>query len=69
MKGDIQGCSSCPKGQEKYESFYSDVLRKNLVQYDYRTEEGELFSCVASSVEATRRRRDSWLIGKEIGRK
>lgn len=37
MRSDINGCSTCQNGQEYHESFYSDVLRRDLVQYDYRT--------------------------------
>jgi hypothetical protein len=48
-------------GQENYEMFYSDVLRKNLVQYDYRHTNGELFSCVKPTLEQCRDKRDNWL--------
>lgn len=61
MKGDVNGCSTCPPGDERYERFYSPVLRKCLVQYDYRTPGGDLFSCVAPTLEACRERRNRWL--------
>jgi hypothetical protein len=61
MKSDVNGCSSCPAGTERYEEFYSPVLRKRLVQYDYRTSDGELFSCVAPTLEACRERRNAGL--------
>jgi hypothetical protein len=61
MKSDINGISQCPKGQERYEEYYSEITQKNLVQYDYRTPKGILFSCVKSSVELCRQARDRWL--------
>lgn len=63
MKSDVNGCSTCPKGVEQYESYISQVGRKTyeMVQYDYRTEDGELFSCCAPSLDEARRRRDVWL--------
>lgn len=47
-------------GQEQYESYYSDVLRKTKVQYDYRHTNGELF-CVKNFLGECRRARDNWL--------
>lgn len=68
MKTDINGCSTCAAGRENYEfyTYYSRSLRKNLerVQYDYRHTDGELFSCVAGSLEDARARRDTWLSRK-----
>lgn len=57
---DEHGCSTCNKGQEKFE-FYTDSRGKECVQYDYRTEDGELFSCVSPDLETCRKRRDAWL--------
>ena len=48
-------------GKEQYEKYYSSVLRKYLVQYDYRHTNGELFSCVKSTLDACRAARDQWL--------
>lgn len=66
MKTDINGCSTCPTGREQYEHYTHRSGRKvyNLVQYDYRHTDGELFSCVAPSLEEARRRRDKWLESK-----
>jgi hypothetical protein len=36
-------------------------------QYDYRHKDGELFSCVAVSLEAAREKRDVWLAGRSAG--
>lgn len=68
MMNDSNGCSLCQNpGQERYEYFMSRVGRKpkKLVQYDYRHIDGELFSCVASNLEACRLKRDEWLKRKE----
>ena len=59
MKTDTQGCSTCPKGQESYESFF--IGRQERIQYDYRTAWGKLFSCVAKTLEEARAKRDAWL--------
>ena len=48
-------------GEEQYEEYRSATLRRKMVQYDYRDETGELFSCVAPSLEDARKRRDNWL--------
>ena len=63
MKTDVQGTSKCPPGSEQYEYFnYYGPRRGELrVQYDYRTPEGQLFSCIAKSLEIARARRDAWL--------
>jgi len=59
MKDDVNGCSICPAGEENYESF--DFRGKELIQYDYRTKTGELFSCVAPTLEQCRAKRDQWV--------
>lgn len=58
------GVSTCQAGQEQYEKFQSGFGRKKrtLVQYDYREKaSGELFSCMASTLDGCRSKRDSWL--------
>jgi len=55
---------NCKNGCEQYESFSPSRGYKNskrMVQYDYRTESGVLFSTVAKTVEAARVKRDKWL--------
>jgi hypothetical protein len=59
MNTDKNGRSTCPPGQEQYEEYI--IGRKGLVQYDYRTPDGKLFSTVAPSLERARSRRDAWL--------
>lgn len=67
MKSDINGCSTCMPGCENYESFTHRIGRQTLrlVQYDYRTPDGELFSCVAPSLANARALRDNWLKSRE----
>ena len=49
-------------GTEQYEVFYIDFRsRRKRYQYDYRHTDGELFSCVASTLTECRRKRDEWL--------
>ena len=52
-------------GQEQHEAFKSNVTRKTAVQYDYRDTDGELFSCVKSTLDSCRAARDAWLQKKE----
>jgi len=59
MRSDRNGCSTCPRGQESYET-YRGSDRKPRVQYDFRTQDGRLFSCTAPSVEVARKNRDHW---------
>ena len=59
------GISTCSAGEEKYEEFYSKAAQKWLVQYDYRTPAGQLFSCVRKTLEACRESRDNWLRSKK----
>ena len=58
MKTDKKGCSTCKKGEEQYSEFKKGA--KTFIQYDYRTENGELFSCIDLSLENCRARRDKW---------
>ena len=66
MKTDINGCSTCPPGEERYEQFaWSWKPDEPRVQYDYRTPDGRLFSTVAPTLEECRARRDRWLTAPE----
>ena len=60
MKTDINGVSQCQKGTENYETFYTTIRRKRtkLIQYDYRNEDGELFTCVKPTLTECRKARD-----------
>ncbi len=57
------GISTTKAGQEQYETFYSSHRGRKVqrVMYDYRTEEGELFSVVAPTLKECRKKRDEWL--------
>jgi hypothetical protein len=59
MKTDVNGCSTCQPGQEQWEEFR--LFSKLYIQYDYRTLDGKLFSCIAPSLDAARTKRDMWL--------
>ena len=50
-------------GTEQYEVFCTGYRsrRKKHYQYDYRHTDGELFSCVADTLNECRHRRDEWL--------
>ncbi|WP_294590796.1 DUF3873 family protein [uncultured Bacteroides sp.] len=63
MKTDKNGCTTCQSGKEQYEIF--TVRGKKYVQYDYRTEAGELFACVKSTLEECRQKRDEWLSSRQ----
>ncbi len=69
MKTDVNGCSTTARGQEQYERYYCVGLRGWRIQYDYRTADGRLFSCVARNLSDARRKRDAWLAGREEKRK
>lgn len=57
---DNRGCSTCKAGTENYKR-YKACNKKMYYQYDYRTALGELFTCVAPTLEACRAKRDKWL--------
>lgn len=61
MKTDVNGCSTCKPGQEQWEGYYTPVLGKYRVQYDYRSLTGALFSCTARNIQEARAKRDAWL--------
>ncbi len=56
-------------GEERFEQYTSRMTPKPIkrVQYDYRDLDGELFSCVKSTLKDCRAARDTWLEKK--GRK
>jgi hypothetical protein len=63
------GFSVCAKGEENYTTF-RPVCRYGamLYQYDYRYTDGKLFSCVATTLEACRDKRDKWLRKKNFAK-
>ena len=63
----VNGISVCPTAEERHEYFtlaLSPRRKKRLCQYDYRDADGELFSCVAPTLEECRAKRDIWLNNK-----
>jgi len=60
MKKDVNGCST-KKGQESYQYFSSRTGKKTFVQYDYRTPEGKLFTCVSENLSLARQQKNIWL--------
>ncbi len=64
----INGVSTCTEaGTEKYERFLTGIGRRKrtLVQYDYRSEDGGLFSCIKPTLDECRTERDKWLAIKK----
>lgn len=64
MNSDVNGCSTCPLGEEHFETFTH--RNHEYVQYDYRALDGELFSRVRPSLEQCRKERDEWLRSREV---
>ncbi len=64
----INGVSTCQTaGTEKHERFQLGMgrRRRTFVQYDYRSEDGELFSCVRPTLDECRAECDKWLTAKD----
>lgn len=53
-----------PAGQEQYEYYKCRATKKRLCQYDYRTSDGELFSCVKPTLAEAREACAKWLLAK-----
>jgi hypothetical protein len=65
MKTDVNGCSTVRPGQEQFENFYSHVFKARRIQYDYRTPDGKLFSCIGKTLDECRAKRNAWLKEQE----
>jgi hypothetical protein len=61
MFTDIKGCANIANGEEQWEAYFSKLSKKQLIEYQYRAENGKLFSCVRPTVEKCRDLRDEWL--------
>ncbi len=61
------GISTTQRGQEQYEAFYYTHRGERVEQlmYDYRTDDGELFSVVSPTLKECRQKRDEWLAKKK----
>jgi len=66
MKTDVNGTSTCPAGEERYEAFrLSDGAER--IQYDYRSAaDNKLFSVVRKTLDECRQARDEWLQSRSI---
>lgn len=64
-----QGVSTTQAGQEKFVYFQPAHPKKTYVQYDYRTPEGKLFSCVKQTLNECRASRDQWLESNNLKKK
>jgi hypothetical protein len=54
--------SECKSGQENYSRMKSGFKRALwMYVYDYRTDTGEMFSCIGKTLRICRKRRDAWL--------
>lgn len=58
MKTDVNGVSQCQPGCENYETFTH--RRKKFYQYEYRAEDGELFTCVKPTLTECRKAKDEY---------
>ena len=58
-KKTVNGVSVCLTAEERHK--YFTHAEKKLCQYDNRDKDGELFSCVAPTLEECRAKRDVWL--------
>ncbi len=61
MNTDINGHSTCARGEESFERYFSALANAMRYQYDYRTVDGKLFSCITTTLECARAKRDAWL--------
>jgi hypothetical protein len=69
MKADVKGCSTCPKGEERWEYFWPGFGKhtmRRFVQYDFRLHNGKLFTCVKPTLEECREARDRALANGTI---
>jgi len=62
MKTDKNGLSTCPIGEEQYEPM--PYRRDTRIQYDWRDNDGELFSGIFKNLEEARKQRNKWRIEK-----
>jgi hypothetical protein len=64
--GNVLDPKNIGPGQEQHAEFYSKIKKRKMVQYDYRSQSGTLFSCVGKTLEGCRRQKDEWLKLMEI---
>lgn len=49
------------KGEELYEEYMHSALKKNVVEYNYRSKSGKLFGTIGLTLKACRASRDKWV--------
>lgn len=52
-------------GESQHEEYYSNTCKRNLIQYDYRHTNGELFSTVKRTLKDCVVARNKWIDLKE----
>jgi hypothetical protein len=52
-------------GSESYEHYYSEMQHRFMIEYSFCAADGELFFCIAPSLEAARGKRDQWMEKRE----
>lgn len=50
---------------ERYDTFYSTSLKREMVDYEYIYTDGSHFKYTADNLQEARDRRDKWLNGKK----
>jgi len=60
----VGGTSTVKNGEEKFENY--KIRGVDLIQYDYRASNGELYSTVKKTLELCRSCRDLWLKEKNL---
>jgi len=61
MRMTRNGISTTESGSERYEK--CRICGREMVQYDYRTEDGRLFSCVRKTLDECRNALKEWAQG------
>lgn len=52
------------RGCEQYEVAPSQILKRDLVRYHYRSDDNDIFVCVRPTLAECRAARDEWLRGR-----
>jgi len=61
---DIEDSPEIAPGIERYEGYFSKVLKTLRVEYAYRDDDGAFFITNAPSLDIARARRDAWLASR-----
>ncbi len=55
------------RGQEMFETFFSELAKGYRVRYAYMTQDGSTFSTVAKTLAEARARKDRWMQSRKVG--